>query len=312
MMKKILLTLMYVGMMISLLAGCSQTTEEDTKKEVEKDAKSLIFEAENVVDALSIFGSLYEEAENEEEKEQIQDYMNEYFLNDINGYLYYEAPSDIEMHVRHDERAIYVKSREEVYIIPYSEKELKDMKLELEDIPQMENSEDYKYYVSEIKSFTEIDYEKKEHLKVEAIFKSYNADESLPDNINSIRIFCYATREAMRFDTYGYFADEINMVPEKNKENDWGAVRAYYKYAETASIKKSEHEQMIEERTAKYNEEPKEPALGMTKSEIENSSWGKPDKKNIDEYEWGIEEQWVYNRGYIYFEDGIVTGIQHR
>ena len=55
------------------------------------------------------------------------------------------------------------------------------------------------------------------------------------------------------------------------------------------------------------------PAIGMTKSEILKSTWGEPDKKNIDEYEWGIEEQWVYDgRGYIYFEDGIVTGIQHR
>ena len=56
-----------------------------------------------------------------------------------------------------------------------------------------------------------------------------------------------------------------------------------------------------------------EPAIGMTKEEVINGLWGEPDKKNIDEYEWGIEEQWVYeNRGYVYFEDGIVTGIQHR
>ena len=57
----------------------------------------------------------------------------------------------------------------------------------------------------------------------------------------------------------------------------------------------------------------KKPAIGMTKDEVLNSSWGSPDKKNIDEYEWGTEEQWVYGgRGYIYFEDDIVTAIQHR
>ena len=56
-----------------------------------------------------------------------------------------------------------------------------------------------------------------------------------------------------------------------------------------------------------------EPEIGMTKSEVLNGAWGAPDKKNIDEYEWGIEEQWVYDgRGYVYFVNGIVTAIQHR
>ena len=56
-----------------------------------------------------------------------------------------------------------------------------------------------------------------------------------------------------------------------------------------------------------------EPSIGMTKEEVLNGLWGEPDKKNIDEYEWGIEEQWVYDgKGYVYFEDGIVTAIQHR
>lgn len=51
----------------------------------------------------------------------------------------------------------------------------------------------------------------------------------------------------------------------------------------------------------------------MTKEEIERSTWGYPDSKNIDEYAWGTHEQWVYkNKGYIYFEDGIVTLIQKR
>lgn len=55
------------------------------------------------------------------------------------------------------------------------------------------------------------------------------------------------------------------------------------------------------------------PAIGMTKEQVHNSVWGTPDDKNIDEYAWGVHEQWVYDdRGYIYFEDGIVTAIQHR
>lgn len=55
----------------------------------------------------------------------------------------------------------------------------------------------------------------------------------------------------------------------------------------------------------------KEPKIGMTKEEVLNSTWGSPKKKNISEYAWGTEEQWVYdNYQYIYFKNGIVTSIQ--
>ena len=55
----------------------------------------------------------------------------------------------------------------------------------------------------------------------------------------------------------------------------------------------------------------KEPAIGMTTEEINNSTWGKPQKINKTSYSWGTTEQWVYSGyRYIYFEDGIVTAIQ--
>lgn len=57
--------------------------------------------------------------------------------------------------------------------------------------------------------------------------------------------------------------------------------------------------------------EIKEPSIGMTKSEVENSTWGKPEKINRTETIYGIREQWCYSRyRYIYFENGIVTSIQ--
>lgn len=53
------------------------------------------------------------------------------------------------------------------------------------------------------------------------------------------------------------------------------------------------------------------PQIGMTASEAEASSWGKPVRKNITEYPWGKREQWVYSiYRYIYFENGRVTSIQ--
>lgn len=58
-------------------------------------------------------------------------------------------------------------------------------------------------------------------------------------------------------------------------------------------------------------EQKTEPRIGMAASDVEKSSWGKPNKKNITEYEWGISEQWVYSGNrYIYIKNGIVTSIQ--
>lgn len=80
-------------------------------------------------------------------------------------------------------------------------------------------------------------------------------------------------------------------------------VEAYEKYV---SNLKANEQKAEEARNA-------EPAIGMTKSEVLNGAWGSPDDKNIDEYEWGTHEQWVYDgKGYVYFEDGVVTSIQHR
>jgi hypothetical protein len=55
------------------------------------------------------------------------------------------------------------------------------------------------------------------------------------------------------------------------------------------------------------------PTIGMTKEEVlERLVWGKPDRINTTVTEYGKTEQWVYDSGmYIYFEDGVVTGIQY-
>ena len=41
------------------------------------------------------------------------------------------------------------------------------------------------------------------------------------------------------------------------------------------------------------------------------SSWGKPRKVNRSTYTFGVHEQWVYDGGYLYFEDGKLTSIQN-
>lgn len=59
-------------------------------------------------------------------------------------------------------------------------------------------------------------------------------------------------------------------------------------------------------------QQPKEPKVGMTKEEVERSTWGYPNKINKDTYSWGTREQWVYDKGYIYFRDDVVTSISER
>ena len=57
-------------------------------------------------------------------------------------------------------------------------------------------------------------------------------------------------------------------------------------------------------------EEKPEPAIGMTESEVYASSWGAPQKRNTTTTADGEREQWVYEDGYSYFENGVVTAIQ--
>lgn len=57
-------------------------------------------------------------------------------------------------------------------------------------------------------------------------------------------------------------------------------------------------------------EEKGEPEIGMTEQEVYASSWGYPNKKNTTTTASGTREQWVYDYGYIYLTNGIVTSIQ--
>lgn len=59
-------------------------------------------------------------------------------------------------------------------------------------------------------------------------------------------------------------------------------------------------------------EEKIEPAIGMTAAEVYASTWGTPQKVNTTKTATGEREQWVYDDGYIYLENGIVTAIQER
>ena len=79
-------------------------------------------------------------------------------------------------------------------------------------------------------------------------------------------------------------------------------------FVETANKLLEEHPN----KSASKNKKEK-PKIGMSASEVRQSTWGYPDKINKDTYSWGTTEQWVYkNKGYIYFRNGVVTSISER
>ena len=49
--------------------------------------------------------------------------------------------------------------------------------------------------------------------------------------------------------------------------------------------------------------------IGMTKEQV-LISWGEPDSKNRSVGSWGVHEQWVYGKKYLYFENNKLTSFQ--
>lgn len=56
--------------------------------------------------------------------------------------------------------------------------------------------------------------------------------------------------------------------------------------------------------------EKQEIIIGMKKKEVE-LSLGKPKKVNMSVGSWGVHEQWVYERQYLYIENGVLTSWQN-
>lgn len=53
-------------------------------------------------------------------------------------------------------------------------------------------------------------------------------------------------------------------------------------------------------------------SIGMTREEVLDSMWGKPQSINRTTGAYGTHEQWVYRgRNYLYFENGVLTTIQN-
>jgi hypothetical protein len=52
-------------------------------------------------------------------------------------------------------------------------------------------------------------------------------------------------------------------------------------------------------------------SLGMTSEDVLKSGWGKPKAVNRTTNIYGVSEQWVYDGGNLYFENGTLTAVQN-
>ncbi|MGG0753653.1 hypothetical protein [Brevibacillus laterosporus] len=106
----------------------------------------------------------------------------------------------------------------------------------------------------------------------------------------------------------------INFL-RKKEENLSGALNNLFKIPDTYnSFLSDEITQAKNLYRTTFNEKvnkSKTPKVGMTKEEVLNSAWGKPNDINKITTANGEHEQWVYSiKKYVYFDNGYVTAIQ--
>lgn len=141
-------------------------------------------------------------------------------------------------------------------------------------------------------------------------------DLSLQDN-STIQILQgdYFTKDVVAEIELEDIKEQLNKMLETNKgffdylmsyrDNVYSPVRNATLSAEK---EKKDEQDRIDKELSK-----KEPKIGMSAEEVKKTKWGYPDKINKDTYAWGTTEQWVYSgKGYVYFENGVVTSISER
>lgn len=273
----------------------------------------------------------------DEEKEEIIEQLKEYALNDLNGTLYYHDDrrtqgSDYMMKQNpkgftdeRDVRTFFVVSKDEIYALPFDENEIEQKGITIDNVSSVENVEQYKFSLSDI----EIKHDQQIYVKYTLLNSYYENMPEVHEDYKTLTIYYYAQSDKSYY-MRGFFVDLVHDRDLTKKPEGLAGVqysREYFRDAQSADdysnhqIASSEaFKEKLDREAAEYvqslrdEEELKKsnPAIGMTKSQVEKCAWGKPDRKNISEYSWGIEEQWVYDgKGYVYFENGVVTAIQH-
>ena len=304
-------------------------------------------EYENFNDAIDGSYSEIQKSNDEEEIFEIFSDLQERYLEDLQAHtFYYRYDNSVrdygssgylemkypEKYVfEKEERTIFVKSYNEVYVVPFSKEQLAEKNIDATNIETIENSDIYKYKIDGFEPANKDDEAIKTKVGITIILKSYYVEENYKNCAE-----CYSTVRIMyrpknyNYWMLGYFADMLgpndNLTKDENNlSNGFSQSRDYYKSEDEATaanerIVQSKKE-FNEKRTAKMLEEvageealaQMDPRPGMTADEVRKTKWGKPDKVNKNTYSWGVTEQWVYEgKGYVYLQDGIVDSVSER
>jgi len=78
-----------------------------------------------------------------------------------------------------------------------------------------------------------------------------------------------------------------------------------------AANRKTEAARLAAEKSEKARRKKAGVSIGMTEEEVLQSSWGAPRTVNKTTRANSISAQWVYDGGYLYFENGALRTIQH-
>ena len=327
-MKKVISLLLILACCLSLCAcgGTPITNIEETTTELTVIEKIQQVESVSELDEYVLANYPDENQEN-----AIVEKWKELFLTTFSGYYYSRTRvtpfleskmKQGENFTLDDDRAVYIKSEDEIYFMPISEAEMKEKGLSLEDIPNMENSEKYCYKaIGYDDSFT-----------VDLINKYYENTDA-PDIFKELHIWC--DLEDGNFEFGGYFADQIaetvdgfataeqgeitdkesieNAMNENIEMVPIGRDHYYNNEADALAAKKAYEDEKAAEEQADKNLKNSIPRVGMTAAQVKKTKWGYPDKVNKDTYGDRVKEQWVYSSyGYVYLTNGVVTAIQER
>lgn len=140
-------------------------------------------------------------------------------------------------------------------------------------------------------------------------------------------IICNDNIDALYYENYGDEVDEANhnkykfdldengnLIVTQSAKHKYNYVLDENGYLISTSVTNSTntYEKISDNTTLPTIIKKSKPTIGMTQSEVYASTWGTPKKRNKTTTANGEREQWVYDEGYIYFENGIVTTIQEK
>ena len=234
-------------------------------------------------------------------------------ISNINGYYY--CPKTVSKYIDTvaESRTIYAVSEDEIYFVPYSESELAEMDYTLEDIPTMEDSEKYKYYVSEADGYGSSTLANGDTIEAALCYdltSTYLESKETDGNFDNILLYLSGSD---KIEIIGFFVDQTTKEGTYTYEvvNNT-KFREYYSSLEKAKeVEDEDYQKLLDKMEAHRKASNAEPNIGMSKEEVLCGKWGIPDKRNTYTYSWGTHEQWVYEGyGYVYFENGVVTSIQ--